>query len=149
MCNMGNKSIAIVCKPGCDAMNFGVNLIFLIKPFSLHDQKVVTKTKIYWKRKENLSWNKKHSHHFQKAFNQANATNFFRRWESNFNLQKKKQKREKGYEEKQANKQTNKQTDFLQIGNHCCKISKKNNLKESNKKEMMIKGGSIKHRVRE
>ena len=129
MCNMGNKCIAIVCKPGCDVINFGVNLIFLIKPFSLYDQKVVTKTKM--------------------AFNQANTTNFFRRWESNFNLQKKKQKREKGYEEKQANKQTNKQTDFLQIGNHCCKISKKINLKESNKKEMMIKGGSIKHRVRE
>ena len=50
---------------------------------------------------------------------------------------------------KQTNKQTNKQADFLQMGNHCCKISKKNNLKESNKREMMIKGGSIKYRVRE
>ena len=35
---------AIVCKPGCDVMNFEVNLIFLIKPFLLHGQNVVTKT---------------------------------------------------------------------------------------------------------
>ena len=41
---LGNMCIAIVCKPGCDVMNFEVNLIFLIKPFFLHNQKVVTKT---------------------------------------------------------------------------------------------------------
>ena len=35
--------IAIASKPGCDVMNFEVNLIFLIKPFSLHDRKVVKK----------------------------------------------------------------------------------------------------------
>ena len=29
--------IAIVCKPGCDIMNFEVSFIFLIKPFFLHD----------------------------------------------------------------------------------------------------------------
>ena len=40
----GNICIAIVCKPGCDVMNFEVKFIFLIKPFFLHDQKVVTKT---------------------------------------------------------------------------------------------------------
>ena len=39
--------IANVYKPGCDVKNFEVNLIFLIKPFFLHDQKVVTKTKIF------------------------------------------------------------------------------------------------------
>ena len=38
--------IAIVFKPGCDVMNFEVNLIFLIKPLFLHDLKVVAKTKI-------------------------------------------------------------------------------------------------------
>ena len=54
----GNMCIAIVCKPGCDAMNFEVNPIFLIKPFFLHDQKVVTKTKICWERKELLRWKK-------------------------------------------------------------------------------------------
>ena len=42
----GNMRIAIVCEPGCDVKNFQVNLIFLIKPFFLHDQKVVTKTKL-------------------------------------------------------------------------------------------------------
>ena len=41
---LGDMCIAIVCKPGCDVRNFEVNLIFLIKPFFLHDQKVVTKT---------------------------------------------------------------------------------------------------------
>ena len=37
--------IAVIYNPGCDAMNFEVNVIFLIKPFFLHDQKVVTKYK--------------------------------------------------------------------------------------------------------
>ena len=36
--------IAIVSEPGCDVMSFKINLIFLIKPFFLYDQKVVTKT---------------------------------------------------------------------------------------------------------
>ena len=36
--------IAIVCEPDCDVMKFEVNLIFLIEPFFLNDQKVVTKT---------------------------------------------------------------------------------------------------------
>ena len=35
--------IAAVCKPGCDVMNFKVKLIFLIKLFLLHDQKIATK----------------------------------------------------------------------------------------------------------
>ena len=26
-------SVAIVCQPGCDVINFEINLIFLIKPF--------------------------------------------------------------------------------------------------------------------
>ena len=41
---LGNMCIALVCKPGCDVLNFEVNLFFLIKPFFLHDQKVVTQT---------------------------------------------------------------------------------------------------------
>ena len=36
--------IAIVCDPGCDVMDFEINLIFLIELFFLHDQKVTTKT---------------------------------------------------------------------------------------------------------
>ena len=54
-----NMCLAIVCKPSCDAMNFEVNLILLIKSFFLHDQNVVTKTKISSERKELLRWNKK------------------------------------------------------------------------------------------
>ena len=52
--------IEIVCEPGCDVMNFEVKLIFLIKPFSLRDQKVVTKTYMSWEQKQLLRWNKKH-----------------------------------------------------------------------------------------
>ena len=40
----GNMCIATVFKPGCDVMNFEVKFIFLIKPFFLDDQKVMTKT---------------------------------------------------------------------------------------------------------
>ena len=36
--------IAIVFQPGGDVMDFEINLIFLIEPFFLHDQKVMTKT---------------------------------------------------------------------------------------------------------
>ena len=38
--------IAIVCYPGCDVMDCEINLIFLIEPFFLHDQKVMTKKKL-------------------------------------------------------------------------------------------------------
>ena len=45
LCEMlRNMCIAIVYKTGCDVMNFEVSLIFLIKPFFLHDQKVEKKT---------------------------------------------------------------------------------------------------------
>ena len=65
---LGNTCLAIASKPGCDVMNFEVNLIFLIKLFFLHDQKVVTKSKISWERKELLRWNKKHFSSFLKGF---------------------------------------------------------------------------------
>ena len=41
---LGNMCVAIVCQPGRGVMNFEINLIFLIKPFFLHDQKVMIKT---------------------------------------------------------------------------------------------------------
>ena len=66
---LDNMPIAIVCKPGCDVMNFEVDLIFLVKPFFLHDQKVVTKTKISWERKELLR--------FKKHFSIKQKTQFF------------------------------------------------------------------------
>ena len=65
---LGNMWTAIVFKPGYDVMNFEVNLIFLIKPFFLHDQNVVTKTKISWERKQLLRWNKKYFSSFLKGF---------------------------------------------------------------------------------
>ena len=58
---LGNIRIVIVCLPGCDVIFFKINIIFLIKPFSLHHQKVKTKSWISWERKELLRWNgKKH-----------------------------------------------------------------------------------------
>ena len=39
--------IEIVCEPGCEVINSEINVIFLMKPFFLHDQKVKTKTKIF------------------------------------------------------------------------------------------------------
>ena len=40
---LGNLCIAIAWEPGCDVMDFEINLNFLIEPFFLHDQKVMTK----------------------------------------------------------------------------------------------------------
>ena len=36
---LGNMFTVIVCWPGWDVINFEINLVFLIKPFFLHDQK--------------------------------------------------------------------------------------------------------------
>ena len=41
---LGNMCIAIVCYPGCDVMDFEINLIFLMEPFFPLDQEVMTKT---------------------------------------------------------------------------------------------------------
>ena len=38
---LGNMCLAIVCYPGCDVMDFKINLI---EPFFLHAQNVMTKT---------------------------------------------------------------------------------------------------------
>ena len=40
---LGNICIVIICEPCWDVMKFEANLIFLIKPFFLYDQKVKTK----------------------------------------------------------------------------------------------------------
>ena len=40
---LNTMCIGIVCKPGCDVMNFEVSLIFLVKLLFLHGQNV-TKT---------------------------------------------------------------------------------------------------------
>ena len=49
-------------------MDFEINLNFLIEPFLLHDQKVMTKVQISWEQKELLRWNKKHFLLFLKGF---------------------------------------------------------------------------------
>ena len=41
---LGNVCIAIVCFPSSDAVNFEINLIFLIKPFFYKTKKTKTKT---------------------------------------------------------------------------------------------------------
>ena len=40
---LSDMSNATVSFPSCDVINFEINLIFLIKPFFLHDQKVKIK----------------------------------------------------------------------------------------------------------
>ena len=32
---LSNMCIVILCKPGCDIINFKINIIFLIKPFGI------------------------------------------------------------------------------------------------------------------
>ena len=41
---LGNMCITIVYEPNCDVIKFDINLIFPIKSFFLHDQKVKTVT---------------------------------------------------------------------------------------------------------
>ena len=65
---LGNMCIASICISCCEAMNFEVNLMFLIKLFFLHNQKVMTKIEISWERKELLRWNKKHFSSILKGF---------------------------------------------------------------------------------
>ena len=82
---LGNMCIAIVCKPGCDAMSFEVNLIFLIKPFFLHDKKVMIKILISSEQKELLKWNKIHFPSFLKSFQSSKwYSYYYRRWEFDF-----------------------------------------------------------------
>ena len=68
---LGNICIANVCKPRYDVMNFEVNLIFLIKPFFLHEKKSWQRLKYLENKK---SFSKSIFHHFWRAFNQANNT---------------------------------------------------------------------------
>ena len=58
-------------------MSFEINLIFLIKPLFLHDQKVKTKIYVSWERRKLLRWNKKYFSLFLKGFNLSKKNNFF------------------------------------------------------------------------
>ena len=80
---LGNMCIAIICKSGCDVMNFEVNFIFLIKLFSYMTKKTWQKRKYLENEKSFLDEIKTNFHHFWRALNEAN-NNFFERWESEF-----------------------------------------------------------------
>ena len=41
--HIGQYVFGIVYFPGCDVIKFEINLIFLVKLFFLHDQKLMTK----------------------------------------------------------------------------------------------------------
>ena len=74
---LGNMCIAIVCFPGCEVINFKIDLIFLWNRFSTWPQ---FKTKI-WKsleRKEILRWNKKYLLSFLKSFQMSKIVSEFR-----------------------------------------------------------------------
>ena len=58
-------SIVIICFPGRDVINFGITIIFLIKP--LHGQKLKKKKSIV-RKKELLRSNRKHFSSFLKGF---------------------------------------------------------------------------------
>ena len=62
-----------------------LNLIFLIKPFFHHDQKLITKLKYYENKKSLSDEIKNIFHHFQRAFNEVNNTEFSQGESSTFN----------------------------------------------------------------
>ena len=78
--------IAIACKPVCDVMHFEGNFIFLIKPFFLQDQNVVTKSETFWERNQLLRQDKKHFSSFLKGFQSSKYHKVFGRWESDFKV---------------------------------------------------------------
>ena len=82
---LGNMCIAIVCKPVCEVMNFEVNLIFFkLSRFSYMTKKSWQKLKYLGN--ETSFWDETECifHHF-KGLSIKKITNFFGRWESDFN----------------------------------------------------------------
>ena len=73
---LDSMCIVIVCSTGCGVRNFEINLIFLIKPLFLYDQKSIQKFKNL--ENEKSFYNKINSifHHFSKVFIEANKTAF-------------------------------------------------------------------------
>ena len=58
-------------------MNFEINLIFLIKPFFLHEQTVMIKTNISWEWRELLIWKKKKIFFIVKELSMKQITQVF------------------------------------------------------------------------
>ena len=80
---LDNMSIWIVCFPGCDVIDFEINLIFQIKPFSY-----ITKTsKQKVKYLENKKRNKSIFCHFYRTFN---CQKLSQTWECTYKLRLKK-----------------------------------------------------------
>ena len=63
--------IVIISFPDCDFINFEINLIFLIKPFSYMTEKSQDKNLQIWEQKELLTWSEKHFSSFLKAFHRS------------------------------------------------------------------------------
>ena len=64
---LGHVFVTIICFPGCDIINFEINLVFLIKPFFYMTENSRKKIK-YVENRKILRWNKKHFLSFLKSF---------------------------------------------------------------------------------
>ena len=64
---LGNVFIWNYFFPGCDVINFEINLVFLIKPFFLRNQRSRQKFK-YLEKEKIFFWNKKHFSLFLRGF---------------------------------------------------------------------------------
>ena len=77
--------IVIVCYPICDVLNFEVYPSFFIKQFFYNQDKNLYEDTSS-EQEQSLKWNKKHYSSFSKDFFEANKTDFFGRWDSEFNF---------------------------------------------------------------
>ena len=71
---LGNMSIAIICFPGCDVINFEINIIFLIKPVFYLTRKSRQKFKYLENKKSFYVEIKSIFHHFKRAFCSQNLS---------------------------------------------------------------------------
>ena len=79
----GNTCITIVCLPGCDVINFEINLIFLIKPFCYKTKKSCQKRKYLENEKSFWGEIKNIFHHLKRAFS---CQKLSQTWECTFNF---------------------------------------------------------------
>ena len=77
----GNTCITIVCLPGCDIINFEINLIFLIKPFCYNAKKA--RQKLKYLENEKSFWGEiSIFHHFWRVFS---CQKLSETWQCTFN----------------------------------------------------------------
>ena len=77
-----NVCMVILCYPGCDVINFEVNLIFLIKPFFYISKKLRQKFRYLENEKSFSDETKSIFHHFWRDTTEANKNCFFLEGES-------------------------------------------------------------------